>query len=53
MHIADMLGCAYLQEQTQTNTTEYQIFQLQQEARLYKEIEEVDPALHVRLSENR
>ena len=52
MHIAEMLNCAYLQEQTQTNTTEYQIFQLQQEARSYKEIEEVDLALHVRLSEN-
>jgi len=52
MHIADMLSRAYLQEQTPTSKTEYQIFQLQQEHRLYKEIEEVDPALHVRLSEN-
>lgn len=52
MHIADMLSRAYLQEQALENKTEYQIFQLQQEERLYKEIEEVDPALHVRLSEN-
>ena len=47
MYIADMLSCAYLQEQTPTFKTEYQIFQLQQEVQLYKEIEEVDPALHV------
>jgi len=52
MYIADMLSRAYLQEQTPNNKTEYQIFQLRQEARLYKEIEEIDPALHVRLSEN-
>ena len=32
-----------------TTKTEYQIFKLQQEVRLYKEIEEVDPVLHVRL----
>jgi len=38
MYIADMLGRAYLQEQTPTFMTEYQIFQLQQEVRLYKEI---------------
>ena len=51
MYIADMLSRVYLQEQTPKTKTEYQIFQLQQEVRLYKEIEEVDPTLHVRLSE--
>jgi len=52
MHIVDMLSHAYLQDQTPINKTKYQIFQLQQEDRLYKDIEELDPALHVRLSEN-
>jgi len=47
MYIGDILSHAYLQEQTPTFKTEYQIFQLQQEVQLYKEIEEVDPALHV------
>ena len=37
----------------QIYATEYQIFQLKQEARLYKEIKGVDPALHARLSENK
>ena len=52
MYIADMLSRAYLHEQTAANKTEYQIFQLHQESRLYKEIEEIDPAMHVLLSEN-
>jgi len=52
MHRTDMLSHAYLQEQTPINKTEYQIFQLQQEEKLYKETEKVDPAFHVRLNEN-
>ena len=46
-NIADILSHAYLQEQSPTNKTDYQIYQLHQEAQLY---EEIDPALHVRLS---
>ena len=42
----------YKNRHKQIYATEYQIFQLQQEARLYKEIKGVDPALHVRVSEN-
>ena len=52
MYIADMLSRAYSQEKTPKFKTEYQIFQLQPEVQLYKEIEEVNPALHVRLSED-
>ena len=51
MYIADMLSWAYLQEQAPTSVSNYQIFQLHQEARLYKEIEDIDAAMHVRLSE--
>ena len=47
-----MLIRAYLQVQSPTRKTDYQIFQLNQEAKLYKEIEEIDPAKHVHLSEN-
>ena len=50
MYITDMLSCAYLQVQSSAHKTDYQIFQLNQEAKLYKE---VNPAKHVRLSENR
>ena len=49
MCIADMLSCAYLQLQSSTCKADYQ---LNQEARLYKEIENIDPAMHVQLSEN-
>ena len=52
MYIADMLSRAYLQVQSPARKTDHQIFQLNQEAKLYKEIEEIDPAKHVRLSEN-
>ena len=48
MYIADMLSRAYLQLHSPTFKTDYQIFQLNQEAKLYKEI---DPAKHVLLSE--
>jgi len=52
MYIADMLSRAYLHEQTPTSKGEFQIFQLQQEAQLYKENEEINPAKHVRFSED-
>ena len=38
MYITDMLSCAYLQVQSSAHKTDYQIFQLNQEAKLYKEI---------------
>ena len=50
MYIADMLSWAYLHEKPSTSKTDYQLFQLSQEAQMYKEIEEIDPAKHVRLS---
>ena len=50
MYVADMLSRAYLHEEPSTSNTDYQLFQLSQEAQVYKEIEEIDPAKHVRLS---
>jgi len=50
--IEDMLSRAYLHEQSSAYKTDYQIFRLQQQSKLYKEIEELDPASHVRISEN-
>ena len=50
MYIADMLSWAYLHEKPSTSKTDYQLFQLSQEAQVYKEIEEIDPAKHVQLS---
>ena len=51
MYIADMLSRAYLKETTSKSTSDYQIFNLKQEAKLYKEIQDIDPAEHVRVSE--
>ena len=51
MHIADMLSRAYLKETTSKNTSDYQIFNLKQEVKLYKEIQDINPAEHVRVSE--
>ena len=50
MYIADMLSRAYLQEKCNASTSDFQIFSLRQEIKLYKDIEEIDPAQHVRLS---
>ena len=50
MYIADMLSHAYLHEEPSTSKGDYQLFQLSQEAQVYKEIEEIDPAKHVWLS---
>ena len=50
MYIADMLSRAYIHEEPSTRKGDYQMFQLTQEAQVYKEIEEIDPAKHVRLS---
>ena len=50
MFIADMLSRAYLHEEPSKNKRDYQMFQLTEEAQVYKEIEEIDPAKHVRLS---
>jgi len=44
MYIADMLSCAYLPVQSSTCKADYQI---NHEAKLYKKIEEIDPASHV------
>ena len=52
MYIADMLSHAYLHDQAPISNGDYQIFQLKQDTQLYKEIEEIDPAKHVRLSED-
>ena len=49
MYVADMLSRAYLHEQP-SREEDYQLFQMSQEAQVYKEIEEIDPAKHVRLS---
>ena len=51
MYIADMLSQAYLKETASKITSEYQIFNLSQENKLYKEIQDIDPAEHVRVSE--
>ena len=51
MHIADMLSWAYIHDQNALPSGDYQIFQVLQENRLFKEIEDIDPAKHVRLSE--
>ena len=52
MYIADMLSCAFLKDKASPNSlSEYQIFQLKQKTQLYREIEEIDPANYVRLSE--
>ena len=50
MFIADMLSRAYLHEEPFKKKGDYQMFQLTEEAQVYKEIEEIDPAKHVRLS---
>ena len=50
MFIADMLSRAYLHEEPFKNKRNYRMFQLTEEAQVYKEIEEIDPAKHVRLS---
>ena len=49
MYVADMLSRAYLHEQP-SREEDYQLVQMSQEAQVYKEIEEIDPAKHVRLS---
>ena len=46
-----MLSQAYLKETASKITSEYQIFNLSQENKLYKEIQDIDPAEHVRVSE--
>ena len=50
MFIADMLSHAYLHEKGNLNISDLLIFSLRHETRLYKKIEEIDPAQHVRLS---
>ena len=45
-----MLSCAYLHKEPFKNKRDYQMFQLTEEAQVYKEIEEINPAKHVRLS---
>ena len=49
MYVADMLSRAFLQEPP-SREKDYQLFQMSQEMRVYKEIEEIDPAKHARLS---
>ena len=49
MYVADMLSQAYLHEQP-SREEDHQLFQMSQEAQVYKEIKEIDPAKHVRLS---
>ena len=51
MYIADMLSRAYIHEQIPLRSGDYQSFQMHQENRLFKEIEDIEPAKHVRLSE--
>ena len=51
MYIADMLSRAYLNEQVPNAANEYEIFYRKEEVQLYKEIEQINPAEHVRLSE--
>ena len=45
-----MLSCAYLHEEPFKNKRDYQMFQLTEEAQVYKQIEEIEPAKYVRLS---
>jgi len=51
MYIAEMLRHAYLNEQVPNAANEYEIFYRKEEVQLYKEIEQINPAEHVRLSE--
>ena len=50
MFIADMLIHVYLNEKCDASTSDFQIFSIRQESRLYKDIEDIDPAQHVWLS---
>lgn len=47
MFIADMLSRAYLTDSTPTDDENYQLFQLQQEHQLYKDIEQLHQAQYI------
>ena len=51
MYITNMLSHTYLNEQVPNADSDYEIIQLQQEAQLSKEIKQINPAEHLRLSE--
>ena len=51
MYIVDMFSQAYIHDHTQLSRKDYQNFQVHQENRLFKEIEDIELTKHVRLSE--
>ena len=51
MYIADMLSRAYLKDSGEQKPVEYQIFQVQQEEQLFKDIEAINQIEHVRISD--
>ena len=53
MFIADMLRCAYLHKKYNASISDFQILSLRQVRRLYIDIEEIDPAQHLRLGKKR
>ena len=50
MYIADMLSRAYLTDADKQKLMEYDIFQLQQEDQIFKDIEGINQIAHVRIS---
>ena len=51
MYIADMLSRAYLADAGKQKLTQYDIFQLQQEDQVFKDIEGINQIAHVRISD--
>ena len=51
MYIADMLSRAYLTDAGKQKLTQYDIFQLQQEDQIFKDIEGINQIAHVRISD--
>ena len=50
MHIADWLSRAYLETGNKTAAPDYQIFKMEEEDKLFKEIEQINPLEYIRLS---
>ena len=51
MYIADMLSRAYLKRSTPSTVSDYQVFHLKHEEQLYKDIEAINQAEYLRISD--
>ena len=51
MHIADWLSRAYLETGNKTAAPAYQIFKMEEEDKLFEEIEQINPVEYIRLSD--